>query len=586
MFTMFHKWLPVAFLVGLNCLGQNFIPSPKSSTVANLPTYGGSNSNLVSTTLSGWSLSGVTQTNTIPDPTGSSNAYRLNASAGSSQHQASVTSVALAGFALWTFQVQANTDNYVLVTVNTDVSNATVQIDCGAGTATMPGNPPAGWAAYMSRSVTNPVGNLPNGFFTVYITFNATSSITNLVKAVSNSTYTGTWTAAGTEKVNFYNDTVKAISAPLPATNDIYTVTDGVSAQDCVTGGATGVSAYRVQCQWNGVYFQPALNQGAIVSGSAFLPSNPINTNQAVAVGDSISTINSGYINATTPTATFVYNTDAAQGRRAAWIRQNVSTTCARYAPMGQYNIVSVLAGVNDIYQDAATAANVQGYLQSIHAQLHACGFKTIANTITPCGTATCTAGNQTTINSVNTWLRANWTAFADTLVDLAANTNLSDPTNLTYYDSGQLHQTAAGTAIISTLVTAGINAITNGICRTFQKSESAADTNVLTCTPPSTPGTYRINFAMSVSAANTATLGWTATWKDSNSASQAPTNLTLVKSGVAAPALTFSAAANDAYYGEALVDIDNSGTAIVVKLTFSGTSFTAKVTATVEPLQ
>ena len=119
----------------------------------------------------------------------------------------------------------------------------------------------------------------------------------------------------------------------------------------------------------------------------------------------------------------------------------------------------------------------------------------------------------------------------------------------------------------------------------TSQKSESAADTNVLTFTPPAAAGTYRIAFTMAVSAQNTATLGWTATWKDSNGAAQAPTNLSLFTSGTAAPALTVTAATNGNYYGTAIVDIDNSATNIVVKLTFTGTSFTAKASANIERL-
>jgi len=119
----------------------------------------------------------------------------------------------------------------------------------------------------------------------------------------------------------------------------------------------------------------------------------------------------------------------------------------------------------------------------------------------------------------------------------------------------------------------------------TSQKAESAADANVLTVTPAAAAGRYRLTFSMQVSAQNTATLGWTATWTDSNGSAQAPTNLSLFKSGTAAPALTFVAATNDNYYGYADIDINNAGANIVIKLTFSGTSFTAKVSAAVERL-
>lgn len=131
-------------------------------------------------------------------------------------------------------------------------------------------------------------------------------------------------------------------------------------------------------------------------------------------------------------------------------------------------------------------------------------------------------------------------------------------------------------------ITTAG-NGLTSIYGSTSQKTESAADTNVLTFTPPATVGSYRIRFVMSVSAANAATLGWTATWTDSNGNAQTPTNLALTQSGAAAPALTFTTSAAGNYYGYADIDTNNAATAIVVKLTFAGTSFTAKVSATIE---
>ena len=120
----------------------------------------------------------------------------------------------------------------------------------------------------------------------------------------------------------------------------------------------------------------------------------------------------------------------------------------------------------------------------------------------------------------------------------------------------------------------------------TLQKTETAADTNVLTFTPPAAAGSYRLSFVLSVSAASAAVLGWTATWKDSNGNAQSPTNLSLTQSGAAAPGLTFTLAAAGNLYGEANIDTDNSATAIVIKLTFTGTSFTGKASATIEQLQ
>jgi hypothetical protein len=122
-----------------------------------------------------------------------------------------------------------------------------------------------------------------------------------------------------------------------------------------------------------------------------------------------------------------------------------------------------------------------------------------------------------------------------------------------------------------------------NGSPKVLQKSETGLDNNVLTFTPPPSPGTYRLNFVASVSAA-TAPFGWTATWEDSNGNAQSPTNLSLFQSGTAAPALTFATPGD--YYGHAVIDIDNSQTPIVLKFTFTGTSILTKVSATVDKLQ
>jgi hypothetical protein len=117
----------------------------------------------------------------------------------------------------------------------------------------------------------------------------------------------------------------------------------------------------------------------------------------------------------------------------------------------------------------------------------------------------------------------------------------------------------------------------------TSQKAETGADANVLTVTPAAAVGTYRITIVISVSAATAATLGWTATWTDSNGNAQTPTNLSLLQNGVAAPALTFTTSAAGNYCGVVVIDVNNAGTNIVVKTTFSGTSVAYKVTATIE---
>lgn len=123
--------------------------------------------------------------------------------------------------------------------------------------------------------------------------------------------------------------------------------------------------------------------------------------------------------------------------------------------------------------------------------------------------------------------------------------------------------------------------------CSVLQKAETSADASLLTFSGFSIAGTYKLKISMDVSAENTYTLfGWTATWTDSNGHAQAPTYLSLYQSGVAAPALNFTPAANGHYYGGADVDINNSGTSIVIKTTGSGTSIAYKASAWIERVQ
>lgn len=119
----------------------------------------------------------------------------------------------------------------------------------------------------------------------------------------------------------------------------------------------------------------------------------------------------------------------------------------------------------------------------------------------------------------------------------------------------------------------------------TSQKNETGADANVLTVTPAAAAGVYRLSITMSVSAATAATLGWTATWTDGNSNAQAPTNIDLDIIGTAGFFLTVNPVAGSVCTGECVIDVNNSGTNIVIKTTFSGTSIAYKVSAIIERL-
>lgn len=125
-------------------------------------------------------------------------------------------------------------------------------------------------------------------------------------------------------------------------------------------------------------------------------------------------------------------------------------------------------------------------------------------------------------------------------------------------------------------------------VALTLQKSETGADANVLTYTPPAAAGSYKLHFIADMSADNLAVLGWTATWKDSNGNARAPTNLPIASpdaSTTTAAAFTVSdtGAVASTASGVWPINTDNSATSIVIKFTFSGTSIACKVTAWIE---
>lgn len=87
-------------------------------------------------------------------------------------------------------------------------------------------------------------------------------------------------------------------------------------------------------------------------------------------------------------------------------------------------------------------------------------GFAVVAVTLLP-GTANLN-WDETNRQAINTWLRANYTSFADGLADVAADTRIGDAgDNLdgTYYTDGT-HMTSAGYAIVAGIVKSTIDGL------------------------------------------------------------------------------------------------------------------------------
>jgi lysophospholipase L1-like esterase len=116
--------------------------------------------------------------------------------------------------------------------------------------------------------------------------------------------------------------------------------------------------------------------------------------------------------------------------------------------------------GGNDIYVDNADLAETQARWNAYFSARRAAGWgvgssKLVAMTITP---RTLFSGAQTiVVNNFNTWLRANYTTYATHLVDVAADSRLSNASNTTYYDADGVHMNTAGYAVVAQLVATAI---------------------------------------------------------------------------------------------------------------------------------
>jgi hypothetical protein len=121
------------------------------------------------------------------------------------------------------------------------------------------------------------------------------------------------------------------------------------------------------------------------------------------------------------------------------------------------------------------------------------------------------------------------------------------------------------------------------GYAATRQKSETgSADSNVLTLSAQPIAQTYRVKVAASVASATSGVIGFTVAYHDAEGGTVSATAISLIQLGTAAPALTFTTSAASDYYGEAVLDVDGSGSNIVVAWVGGGTT-AAKVTATIE---
>ena len=207
--------------------------------------------------------------------------------------------------------------------------------------------------------------------------------------------------------------------------------------------------------------FNRTLSQQEISSifsyhGVSSVGDNVLNfTGDSLTIGSNASTLAQSYSGIAAAQLPVTPKYSAQSGATMAVIASlNSSMVNASYVP-GKTNLTSLFAGTNDLATNGSVGTLETNY-QSFCAARKTFNpqWKVIACTILPRSASFSggqdSAGFETARNTFNTWLRANWSTFADALVDFAANSTIGPQaaaSNVTYYSDG-VHLTNAGHAI------------------------------------------------------------------------------------------------------------------------------------------
>lgn len=122
-------------------------------------------------------------------------------------------------------------------------------------------------------------------------------------------------------------------------------------------------------------------------------------------------------------------------------------------------NFLCVWAGTNDMGSGTSDVTTTYNNYVTYCAARRAAGFKVLSFTIIN-RADTHNALWDTGQPIFNSTIRANWQSYADALIDVQAQTNLQDPTNLTYFQSDKIHLTGAGYRIVAGLVKTAIDSL------------------------------------------------------------------------------------------------------------------------------
>ena len=123
-------------------------------------------------------------------------------------------------------------------------------------------------------------------------------------------------------------------------------------------------------------------------------------------------------------------------------------------------NMASIWGSLNDA-PSTPNATTLHGRLATWCAARRAAGIRTGICTEIDCQSAALNAVNwhSTIYPTLNTLIRANWSSYADFLVDLGADARLQNALDTTYFNVDATHLTAAGIAVVAGIYAAAIAA-------------------------------------------------------------------------------------------------------------------------------
>lgn len=162
-------------------------------------------------------------------------------------------------------------------------------------------------------------------------------------------------------------------------------------------------------------------------------------------------------------TPALVYNGAVSGSTVATRISTYASQIATLYNALTANNILVVAGGSNDLISYATPQTNaLYTNLQSYVAAAHATGWKVIVCTVLPSASMTTANGRDPDRINYNNLLVANWSTFADGLINLAAHPVMglfSNTSNTLYYADGT-NPTDLGYSLLAGLVADAVNTL------------------------------------------------------------------------------------------------------------------------------